>query len=347
MRIFYGVNGEGLGHASRTLSVVDQLTDCDVHIFTYGAAYHYLKKTGYPHLHRVDGLMFSYRKQRVDYLRSLGKAAYFYWTGLKSNIEQIRREAKRLQPRLFVSDFEPSIARAAHVCHRSLVSVDNQHRFVHCRMTGLPRALRTYARAAAWATRLMVPAPDHVVIATFHTDGEVVDSQRVTLTPGLLRKAVEDTPVSNQGFLLAYLRPSVADAVLQTLVDCPRDVRVYGVADTPKRDYYQRRGIRLLPLSPSFVRDLASCDRLIGTAGNQLICEARYFRKPLLAIPEPRQYEQHINAWYVEHHQLGMQCPVERLSRETVCRFLSRGLTASPGAQNGVHQVVKVIRNCL
>jgi len=90
MRIFYGVNGEGLGHASRTLAVVDQLPDFEVHIFTYGAAYHFLQNAGYPHLHAITGLTFSYRRKRVDYLRSFSRAGLFCLGGLRANIEQIR-----------------------------------------------------------------------------------------------------------------------------------------------------------------------------------------------------------------------------------------------------------------
>ena len=72
-----GVNGEGLGDASRTLAVVDQLPDCEIHIFTYAAAYRFLQGIGYPHLHAINGVTISYRRQHVDYIRSLSKAEPF------------------------------------------------------------------------------------------------------------------------------------------------------------------------------------------------------------------------------------------------------------------------------
>ena len=346
MRVFYGVNGEGLGHASRTLSVVEQLPECEIHIFTYGAALCFLRAVGYPHLHAIDGLTFSYRRRRVDYIRSLSKAGLFCVSGLRRNIEQITCAADRLQPELFVSDFEPSIARAAHICHRRLVSVDNQHRFVHCRMPELPRPLQVYATGAGYATRLMVPHPDHVVISSFHHDQPGESSGRITLTGGLLRRTVEETPVANDGFLLAYVRPSISDTVLQALDGVDREARVYGAADTEIRRHYERRGrFQFRPLSPDFVQDLARCDRLVASAGHQLICEARFFQKPMLAIPEPGQYEQHINAWYVQHNGLGMQCRAERLTRDTVHSFVSQGRTTCPRTENGVRRVVQVIRN--
>jgi uncharacterized protein (TIGR00661 family) len=346
MRVFYGVNGEGLGHASRTLSVVDQLPECEIHIFTYGAAHSYLRSIGYPHLHIIHGLTFSYRRQRIDYVRSLSKAGLFCLSGLRRNIEQIKCAADRLQPSLFVSDFEPSIARAARICHRRLVSVDNQHRFVYCGVSELPRSLRIYATGVGYATRLMIPHPDHVVISSFHNDRHDATSRRITLTGGMLRKSVEDTPVANDGFLLAYVRPSISDAVLLALAGVDREARVYGAADTDVRRHFERRGrFQFRPLSPDFVHDLAHCDRLVATAGHQLICEARYFHKPMLAIPEPGQYEQYINAWYAQRNGLGMQCRAERLTCDTVRAFISHERSTCPHTENGVQRVVQVIRN--
>jgi len=68
-RIFYGLAGEGLGHASRTLAVIDALPDMEVHLFTFGKAYDFLHETGYPHLHRINGIMFPYKNGKINYAR--------------------------------------------------------------------------------------------------------------------------------------------------------------------------------------------------------------------------------------------------------------------------------------
>lgn len=345
MRVFYGVNGEGLGHTSRTLSVVERMPDDEIHIFTYGVAYRFLESIGYPHLHAIEGLNFSYRRQHVDYFRSLSRAGLFCLKGLRRNIERIERAAAQLRPVAFVSDFEPSVARAARGCRRPLVSVDNQHRFVHCQLDDLPLPLRLYASIAGFATRLMIPRPDHIVISSFHRTPAPCCSDRITFTTGMLRKSVEETPVQNGGFLLAYLRPSISDVVLQALsgVDCK--VRVYGAPDTDvrRRCAHDTRFL-FRPLSPDFVQDLARCDRLIASAGHQVICEAQFFRKPLLAIPEPGQYEQHINAWYVQRNGLGQQCRADRLTCETVRTFVQYRPMSCPRSENGVQRVVQVLR---
>jgi uncharacterized protein (TIGR00661 family) len=301
----------------------------------------------YPFLHAIDGLTFSYRRQHVDYFRSLSRAGLFCMSGLARNVERIQREAKRIRPALFVCDFEPTVARAARLSHRPLVSVDNQHRFVHCGLTDLPLALRTYARVAGCATRLMIPRPDHVVISSFHNSQPPRASDRITLTHGLLRKAVEQTTVGNDGFILAYVRPSICRAVLDSLAGVDRAVRVYGAGDNQAQRYAADSRFHFHPLSPDFVADLARCDRLVASAGHQLICEAQFFRKPLLAIPEPGQYEQHINAWYAEQTGLGQQCRADRLTSDRVNSFLTFRPQHTARAENGVRRVVEVLHQAL
>lgn len=347
MIIFYGVNGEGLGHTSRALSLIEQLPDHEVHIFTNGAALRFLQTLRYPHLHAIDGLTFSYRRQHVDYFRSLSRAGLFCISGLARNVMRVEREARRMHPALFISDFEPTVARAARPVGRPLVSVDNQHRFVHCGLADLPWGLRTYARIAGCATRLMVPRPDHVVISSFHCPHPPRVSDRITLTHGLLRQAVEQTATRNDGYILAYVRPSICPSVLRALASVDYPVRVYGASTDAQHRYLADSRFRFCPLSPDFVNDLAQCDRLIASAGHQLICEAQYFRKPLLAIPEPGQYEQHINAWYVEQTGLGQQCRADQLTPERVVSFLNFRPPHALQAENGVRRVVEVLHQAL
>ena len=54
MRVLYGVNGEGMGHATRSQVVIDSLLgEHDVRVVASGAAFNYLKDR----LPRVDEIM--------------------------------------------------------------------------------------------------------------------------------------------------------------------------------------------------------------------------------------------------------------------------------------------------
>ena len=91
-----------------------------------------------------------------------------------------------------------------------------------------------------------------------------------------------------------------------------------------------------------FAQDLASCQAVLSTAGQQLMGEARYFGKPLLVVPIPRQYEQEINARYARLLRTGDFCPIEHLTRDRLQSFLQECF-APRHAVNGVDQALELL----
>jgi uncharacterized protein (TIGR00661 family) len=350
-RIFYGLCGEGLGHASRALAVIDHLKECEVHIFTYGKAETYFRKINYPHLHSIDGLMFSYSNGKVDYLNTFKNALSFYMGSLSKNTKYIKQQFSELRPDLFISDFEPSVARAAKQCGRKLLSIDNQHRFAYVDMIELPWFLRLYGWGCGLAAKMMVPRPDHWIISTFHFDKIKVRGQKVTLTNGLLRKDVAEEQIQSYKYVLVYLRDSISDKVLNAIKDLDESFIVFGASDTPLKQELERKdNFDFYLPSPIFTHYLATCKAVISTAGNQLLTEARYYGKPVVFIPEPGQYEQSINAHYACKLNLGHYLDPDLIS-ETSMRM---SLTATTlrlrlpyRVPNGVDKVVEVIRSYL
>jgi len=63
----------------------------------------------------------------------------------------------------------------------------------------------------------------------------------------------------------------------------------------------------------------------VTTAGNQLIGEAIHLGKPVLAMPEPGNYEQHINAHFVRESGAGMVVDEpQALTVDALRRFLAQ-----------------------
>lgn len=354
-KIFYGLSGEGLGHASRTLSVIDAMPDVEFHVFTYGKAYDYFLRLGYPCLHRIKGLMFSYKHGNVDYLDLAKRALSFYHRELPLNIHEIQHQARLIEPDLYVTDFEPSVPRAAKGLGGKLVSVDNQHRFAYWDGIRLPLGLRIYGWICGAAAKLMVPNPDHTVISTFHWDKIKVRRPNVTLTNGLLRKSIEEEAPSDDNYVLVYLRDSVADKVLKAIEYLPYKFVVFGAPLASIRVgkmMEEKPNFTFLPLSPVFTKYLAHCTCVISTAGNQLLTEARYYRKPVLAIPEPRQYEQDINAHYASYVNMGRRLTMNGLNAKKVDDFIQYWskccyVRYERHIENGVQKVAEVLRSYL
>lgn len=346
-KIFYGVAGEGLGHASRTLAVIDSMPEIEFHVFTFGKAYEFFQKIQYPHLHNINGLMFQYKNCKVDYPRLAYQAVVYFCTHINKNIRYISDQSRKLNPQLFISDFEPSVARASKRCGKNLISVDNQHRFAYTDLVDLPLFLRMYGWCCGLVAKFLVPNPNHTVISTFHYDHIAPKGKNVTLSNGLFRKNIVDQKTTNGDFLLIYCRRSVSDIFLKA-VEHIKDikVKVYGSVDSPvKERLKQTENFEFCELSPDFAKDLAGCKKLLTTAGNQLVSEARYFGKHCLVIPEPGQYEQSINAFYAEKIGMGVKCDADKLTKDVVENFMK---LSSPQQDlpvpNGADTVTQVVR---
>src|SRR5205823_6311790 len=58
-----------------------------------------------------------------------------------------------------------------------------------------------------------------------------------------------------------------------------------------------------------FVRDLATARAVVTNGGLSLIHEAIYLKKPILSVPVRHQFEQEMNARYLEQYEYGLAAP--------------------------------------
>ena len=82
--------------------------------------------------------------------------------------------------------------------------------------------------------------------------------------------------------------------------------------------------LRFRPFSETtFIEDLATCRAVIGAGGFTLMGEAVYLHKPMLSLPLEDQFEQMLNARYLELEGFGMW--TDSFEDQTVIpRFLER-----------------------
>ena len=91
-------------------------------------------------------------------------------------------------------------------------------------------------------------------------------------------------------------------------------------------DSHQRKeeNITFKKIDPSgFIEDFTSAKGIIATAGHSLIGEALALCKPLLTLVQQGQFEQYLNAYYLEKLEYGMCCKAKGDLYEDISRFLS------------------------
>lgn len=335
MKIFYGVCGEGMGHAGRSLALIERLTALGhrVTIFTFADAVRLLTSAGYDPV-RIDGLQFSIaRGGGVDPLRSCGNLVR-YWRNRHQSLDRIRQMALAEQPDLFVTDFEPLTAQAAASLKIPCVSVDNQHRFCHPLGREFPWFLQCYSRLAGGFVRQWIRGPRQCIVAVFHNCPKSRHYQSVEV---LLRDQIASVRPSDGDHVVLYGRGALGRAIARAASGVDERFLAFGFeADAAPNIEYRKTD------NAAFIAALASCKAVITTAGQQLIGEARYFGKPLLVVPMPGQHEQEINALYAKREGLGDYCRLPDLSPELIRDFLTRRFARHRPA-NGVDQTLDLL----
>ena len=87
VRILYGVVGEGMGHATRSRVVLEELVKThEVQVVASGRAHGYLAER-FPEVHRIWGLTIHYEGNAIRRIPRLGdqvkKATGRYWTSME------------------------------------------------------------------------------------------------------------------------------------------------------------------------------------------------------------------------------------------------------------------------
>lgn len=158
------------------------------------------------------------------------------------------------------------------------------------------------------------------VVSSFYFPPLKSGCDDVVQTGVLLRPEVLDARPEWHSHLLVYLRRFADRSVLDTLHRCGLEVLVYGLGDQPRDGNLTFRSID----EQTFLEDLANCDALISNAGNQLVGEALYLGKPVLAMPEAKNFEQFINAHFLREGGGGDWVHTDQFDDATLRDFLVR-----------------------
>jgi uncharacterized protein (TIGR00661 family) len=269
---------------------------------------------------RLPGLFFAYRNHKVDYLRSM-LAAVPYLARLSGIVNYVGQMIEREKPSLAITDFEPVLPRAARRHRVPWISLDHQHFLSVSSFQSMPIRFRW----RGWFLRCSIPMfysgqAGEAVSSFFHLPGrpgtDEIPRVGVLLRGSILQAGRMDRP--SRGHILVYVRRHAPESLWHALEWSGRPAIVYGLGKQPPRGQIEFREIS----DQGFVTDLATCECLVSTAGNQLVGEAFYLNKPVLAIPEPGNFEQQLNAWLVSQSRGGWSTTFEQLTPHLLQQFL-------------------------
>jgi len=305
MKILYGVVGEGMGHAMRSRVILEHLVaqDHDVEIMASGRAVEFLSKR-FEGVNKIHGLHMIYEENRVRPAKTLWSNVVTGAAGLPKNIAAYFELITSFRPEVVISDFESWTYLYGQTHRLPILSIDNMQIINRCT---LPKEIVEGHQAEFQLTKAFIksklPFCNEYFITTFFRPP--VRKERTRLFPPILRPEILSAKRRDGDHLLVYTtgegNGAFADALAKTGLEC----RIYGMRRGIKEEEVEGN-LRFQPFSEDkFIDDLASCRAVIAGGGFTLMGEAVYLRKPMLAVPLARQFEQVLNARYLELEGFG------------------------------------------
>jgi uncharacterized protein (TIGR00661 family) len=321
MKILYGVVGEGMGHAMRSRVVLEHLAAAGHQVETMASqrAVDYLRAR-FPDVHRIHGMHIIYEENRVRRSRTLLSNMAQGARAIPGQIRAYFDLVDDFRPEVVVSDFESWTYLYGKTHRLPVISLDNIQMINRCFHE---RAIIDEDRAGFEFARAFVkgklPLADSYLITTFYYPE--VRKARTSLYPSILRPEILSAKQSRGEHLLVYQTAEGNDALIAALAASGIECRIYGVRRAIKEEQVEGN-LRFRPFSETvFTEDLASARGVVAGGGFTLMSEAVYLHKPMLATPIGGQFEQTLNALYLEREGFGKFA--RALNAETLSAFVA------------------------
>lgn len=315
MNILYGVPGEGMGHATRSKVIIEHLLkEHNVQVVSSARAFQFLNEAFPGHVHEIKGFHFAYKKAQVSkagtFMLNLKNAPRNLYHNLHKYV-QLKDNFD-----LVISDFESfSFFYAKH--HKlPIISVDNMQVIDRCDLDiVVPKEERTNFQLSKAIVRAKVPGCKKYFITSFFD--AAIKKKDTVIVPPIVRKAIMNAEPSVGEHILMYQTSSSLSDVKETLAKVPGvKFYVYGFNKDEKDGNVTFKTFS----EQGFVNDLASCRAVIANGGFSFISEAVYLQKPVYSFPIRNQFEQFVNAAYID--KLGYGRHFDSLNADHVKAFL-------------------------
>lgn len=313
-----------MGHATRSLTILNHLLDNDheIRVVVSGKAHQFLTERlasrANASVEEIHGLTLRYFGNRLDRGQSLYANLRRAPDGIRKNVKVYRKVAEDgFAPQAVVSDFE-SFAAFYGLKHRvPVISLDNIQILNRCRLDKTVTSGNGFdLRLARLAVKAKMPGAYHYLITSFFYPP--IRRRRTTLLPPILRPDVVNAVKEPAAHMLVYQRTIPPRQLVKTLQPLPVTFHVYGTTEN-----HTDHNVVFKSFSGSgFLEDLRTARAVIGGGGFSLMSEAVSLKVPMLSVPIEHQYEQQLNALYLE--RLGYGTCSHTLTTESLEQFLSR-----------------------
>jgi uncharacterized protein (TIGR00661 family) len=323
MRILYGVVGEGMGHATRSKVVCQHLVDQghDVKIVVSGRAHSFLSKS-FADVVEIKGLTMRYVDNAMVKGGSLAQNLIAAPGLLYDNVNAYFDKVIDFDPHAVISDFDSFAYLFGKRHGLPVLSIDNQQIICRCKH---PSEIKQGAKLDYRLTKAFVkaklPGCEHYIVTTFfYPKVRRKCADTTTLVPPILRASILEAKKHARlgDHVLVYQTSTSDKRLIPTLnrVEGQRFV-VYGLRRSAVEGNCTIKDFS----EDGFVDDLAQSRAVVSNGGLSLVGEAVYLGKPIYSVPVQHQFEQLMNARYLE--ELGYGLAADSIDHDVLRLFMN------------------------
>ncbi|HIH25185.1 hypothetical protein J4476_04305 [Candidatus Woesearchaeota archaeon] len=313
MRILYGVCGVGAGHYTRSKILIEYLLKKKHEVMIIGglAAYDYLKKD-FDNVYYAKGLQLILNNNNsVSAIKTFFKN---YKIFIKKDYidNETLKQIDKFNPEIVISDFEPGTLYYAEKNNIKSITFDNEHYITDGNYT-IPKF-----QIFDYLTSKFVVGynkADENIVLTLPGQKLKNKSKAIRIDP-VIRKSLIENKKKVKNSVLIYLSITKNKKILEELKKFSEEFIVYGFNQESKDNNITFKNFS----EENFDKDIKECKAVITTGGINLISEAIYLKKPILVIPIKKQFEQYLNALYVNENNYGNM--YKELTEENLRKFL-------------------------
>ena len=316
-KIIYAVAGEGFGHSSRSHLIGQRFIDSGHDVMFVGSqkSLLYLKQYFSPRVKEVFGLSFAFEGQRIDKSKTLKRNLLKLPEANRLNDELFKQHFEPFGPELVISDFEPFSAWWAWRKNVPFISIDHEHMLTLCKLDHPAKNWFSRLTASVVTECHYIGAVAYIILNFFESPLRI-DS--AVLAPPIVRPVITALKAEPGEHILLYSTTGTGRDRLREILQifAAQKFYIYGFDEDAEYEncIFKKRS------TEGFLADLAGARGVIASAGFSLISECMYLRKKMLLLPLAGQYEQIINAHYIQ--KLGLGISAENLDEPIITRFL-------------------------
>lgn len=297
MKILYGVPGEGMGHATRAKVILEHLTkNHEVRIVSSDRAYTFLHNLYPEQTNEIKGFHFGFKDGVVSKARTASLTLTNAPENLVTNIKKYREITNSFTPDLVITDFESFSYYFAKIHHIPVLSIDNMQIINRGKLDiSVPKIEKNNYKVAKAIIKAKVPYCSKYLISSFF-DVELKKSNSQLVAP-IIRKEILEAKPEKQDHILVYQSSYGKNGILDLLKQMKKETfYLYGF--NKEEDH---GNVKMKKFSEDeFISYFKSAKAVLANGGYSFISEALHLKKPVCSVPIKNQFEQYVNAAYIE-----------------------------------------------